>query len=49
MSPFRKELFLIIEKLKKLNLYKVILFGSFAYGQPNKDSDVDLIVVTNDE
>ena len=26
---------------------KVILFGSRAYGEPNPDSDVDLLVVTN--
>lgn len=24
---------------------RVILFGSYAYGQPSKDSDVDLLVV----
>ena len=24
---------------------KVILFGSYAYGEPNEDSDVDLLVV----
>ncbi len=24
---------------------KIILFGSYAYGQPNKDSDLDLLVV----
>ena len=24
---------------------KIILFGSYAYGVPNKDSDVDLLVV----
>jgi len=24
---------------------QVILFGSYAYGQPSKDSDVDLLVV----
>lgn len=49
MKPFPKELHLILEKLKKLNLYKVILFGSLAYGQPDKDSDIDLIVVSNDD
>lgn len=49
MNPFRKELHLILEKLQSLNLYKVILFGSFAYGKPDKDSDFDLIVVTKDE
>lgn len=26
---------------------KVILFGSHAYGEPNEDSDVDLLVVMN--
>ena len=24
---------------------KVILFGSYAYGKPNEDSDIDLLVV----
>ena len=24
---------------------RIILFGSYAYGQPNSDSDVDLLVV----
>lgn len=27
------------------NPQKVILFGSYAYGQPTKDSDIDIIVV----
>lgn len=40
---------LIIERLKPLNPYKIILFGSYAYGTPTKDSDVDLYVVTNDD
>lgn len=26
---------------------RVILFGSYAYGKPNQDSDVDLLVVMN--
>ncbi len=39
----------IVEKLKNINLYKVILFGSYAYGEPDSWSDIDLIVVTNDE
>jgi predicted nucleotidyltransferase len=39
----------IIEKLKPLNPEKVILFGSYAYGTPNEDSDIDLYVVTNDD
>ena len=39
----------IIKRLKPLNLDKVILFGSCAYGTPTVDSDIDLYVVTNDE
>ena len=43
----------LIENIKSslsiLNPYKVILFGSFAYGNPDFDSDVDLIVVLNSE
>jgi len=26
---------------------KVILFGSYAYGKPTKDSDVDLLIIKN--
>lgn len=41
---------LILEKLAEhVNLFKVILFGSFAYGKPCKDSDIDLLVVTDDD
>ncbi len=39
----------IIERLKPLNVEKVILFGSYAYGTPNEDSDIDLYVVTKDD
>ena len=39
----------IIERLKPLHPEKVILFGSYAYGEPHKDSDIDLLVVTGDE
>ncbi len=39
----------IVDKLKPLNPTKVILFGSYAYGTPHKDSDIDLYVVTNDD
>lgn len=40
----------IINQLKPYNPEKIILFGSYAYGQPNKNSDVDLIIIkkTND-
>jgi len=39
----------IVERLKPLDPDKVILFGSYAYGIPNEDSDIDLYVVTKDE
>ena len=39
----------IIERLKPLNPDKIILFGSYANGTPNEESDIDLYVVTNDE
>ena len=39
----------IIEALKPLHLDRVVLFGSYAYGTPNKDSDIDLYVVTSDD
>jgi predicted nucleotidyltransferase len=39
----------IIKRLEPLNLDKIILFGSYAYGTPTKDSDIDLYIVTNDD
>jgi len=39
----------ITKKLKPLNPYKVILFGSYAYGTPTKDSDLDICVIEKKE
>jgi uncharacterized protein len=39
----------ITAKLKTLDIEKAILFGSYAWGKPNEDSDVDLYLVTNDD
>jgi predicted nucleotidyltransferase len=39
----------IIEALKPLDPEKVILFGSYAYGEPTPDSDIDLYIVTKDD
>jgi len=39
----------IVKRLKPLNPEKIILFGSYAYGTPNANSDIDLYVVTKDE
>ena len=39
----------IIALLKNLKLNKVLLFGSYAYGDVHDDSDVDLLVVLDKE
>jgi predicted nucleotidyltransferase len=33
--------------LKQYGIEKIILFGSYAYGIPNKDSDIDLLIIKN--
>lgn len=38
----------INSSLQHLNVSKVILFGSYAKGTQSEDSDIDLLVVTND-
>lgn len=37
----------IVERLKPLSPNKIILFGSYAYGIPNEDSDIDLYLIKN--
>ncbi len=39
---------LIVERLKTLNPEKIILFGSYAYGNPTENSDLDICVVEKD-
>jgi predicted nucleotidyltransferase len=39
----------ISDALKPLSPDKVILFGSYAWGRPTEDSDIDLYVVTHDD
>lgn len=41
------ELDSIVKSLESLNPAKVILFGSYAYGTPHKDSDIDLLIVVD--
>ena len=38
---------LVIKKLKTIKPYKIILFGSHAYGKVQENSDIDLIVILN--
>ena len=35
----------IVEALKPLEPDKIILFGSYAYGKPSEDSDIDLFLL----
>ena len=37
----------IIEQLKPLDPDKVLLFGSYAWGDPDEESDIDLFIVKN--
>jgi len=39
----------ILERLRPLDPERVILFGSYAHGNPTEDSDIDLYVVTKAE
>jgi predicted nucleotidyltransferase len=45
IEEIKKEL---LDAFSVLELEKVILFGSHAYGQVSQDSDIDLYVVTKD-
>ena len=42
-QSFRDELVNTIVPL--VNPLKIVLFGSYAYGTPNQDSDLDLVVI----
>jgi predicted nucleotidyltransferase len=35
----------LVERLKPLDPDKIILFGSYAYGEPDEESDVDLFII----
>ena len=39
----------IIDRLTPLHPAKIILFGSYAWGEPGENSDIELYVVTHDE
>ncbi len=39
----------IVKSLQSLNPYKIILFGSYAYGTPREDSDLDLLFINSED
>ncbi len=48
-NEIRNELELMTNALKdKIQIEKVILFGSQAYGTPKEDSDIDLCIITEE-
>src|SRR5688572_4849382 len=47
-TPVGKSLRPVIQKIVRgLNPEKIVLFGSYAYGTPSRNSDVDLLVIMN--
>ena len=54
MVKTEQEIDRIIEKYKKelkkykINPEKIILYGSYAKGNPREDSDIDLVVISRD-
>lgn len=36
---------IIVRTVKAVDPDKIILFGSYAYGKPKKDSDIDILIV----
>mgnify|MGYP004703880745 CR=1 FL=1 len=45
----KKYIPLIIEELKKTSPEKIILFGSYAYGKPDEESDIDILIIKDIE
>jgi len=49
-SNYKTAIAEIVKRIKSnLDVKDIILYGSFAYGTPNENSDVDLIVVLNEK
>lgn len=45
---FKKIIAEIVDRISKgYSPKKVILFGSYAYGEPTEDSDIDLLIIKN--
>lgn len=49
-QDIKNEIDNIIEEINKVvDVNKIYLFGSYAYGNPDIDSDLDLCILTNDD
>ena len=49
MKQLEKELEHILSIIKRIDPVKIFLFGSHASGNPNKESDIDLLIVAPSE
>ncbi len=48
-NELKFELKKLADKIKEITpATKIYLFGSYAYGTPNEDSDIDLCILTNE-
>ena len=47
MNQKDKYISLIVDQIRKEQPEKIILFGSYAYGTPDYDSDIDLLIIKN--
>lgn len=46
----QKDLHIILDTIKRqVRLERLILFGSYAYGQPTSESDIDLCIIAETE
>ncbi|MCL5277190.1 MAG: nucleotidyltransferase domain-containing protein [Deltaproteobacteria bacterium] len=46
-----KEVITFLEKCLRdtgLNISKIIIFGSYAYGKPTEESDIDIVIISKD-
>ena len=49
MKDIEREIKIILDTIiEKLSPLKIVLFGSYVYGKPTKDSDIDILVVVQD-
>ncbi len=39
----------IVSRLMPINPERIILFGSYAYGNPDKNSDLDICIITDSQ
>ena len=36
-----------VERIRKIDPERIVLFGSYAYGKPTRESDIDIFIVKN--